>query len=279
MPQRHAAAAEGAREKPGPVAAFLIFSLLAGCAASPTIPMSIPVEFSVEEHELTRSPEAEYSELFFAEGTQAEILARHAEERSNLNTFMNRSCTVAEHFGLCASQGEDKLVAWEEYGSGIFASGNVTLTRNGSPIYKIPIGDSSPISALRGLWTYDGHWALETAYIQNHQLGNEIDSQATGQISVDGQLINKQLGYQEAFGFQTMHGNPFYFFKQKGKIGLSYDGVEIATGYDEVPHYGCCSAATLNPGVYENMVAFFARKGSTWYYIEAGVFDASSSPE
>ncbi len=73
-----------------------------------------------------------------------------------------------------------------------------------------------------------------------------------------------------------MHGKSFYFFKRDDKIGISYNGVEIPRGYDEVLHYGCCGTATLNPKVAQNMVAFFARKGSAWYYIETGVFDTPS---
>ena len=258
---------------------LLVFLFLAGCTASQgtQATVQVPAELSIEEHTLARSPEAEYSQLYFAESTPEGILAKHAAERSTPNTFVDRSCNTGDHFGQCASLGQDQLVAWDEYTSGIFSSGSVTVTRNGSPLYKIPVGDSSPIDSLRGLWTYDGHWALETAYVKNHMNGNEIDSQATGQISIDGKLINKQLGYQEAFGFQTMHGKPFYFFKKANKIGISYAGVDIPRGYDEVLHYGCCSAATLNPSVYENMVSFFARKGSTWYYIEAGVFNTPSS--
>ncbi len=169
-------------------------------------------------------------------------------------------------------RGQDSCLGGD--GINLIGTGSVTVTLNGNPIYKIPVGDSSPIGALRGLWTYDGHWALETAYVKNHRQGNEIDSQATGQVSVDGQLLNKQNGYQEAFGFQTLHGQPFFFFKRDDKIGISYNGVEIPLGYSEVLHYGCCSAATLNPKIAQNMVAFFARKGSAWYYIETGVFDS-----
>jgi len=228
---------------------------------------------SLEEHPLARAPEAEYSQLYFAESTPEGILAKHAQDRSDVINLMDRSCTVDDHFGQCALLGADKLVAWDEYGLALIGSGRVTVTRNGNPIYKIAVGDSSPLGSLRGLWTYAGHWALETANVKNHRHGNEIDSEATGQVSIDGQLLNTQLDYQEAFGFQTMHGRPFYFFKRDGKIGMVYDGVEIPTGYDEVPHYRCCSGATLNPRVAQNMVAFFARKGSAWYYIEVGVFN------
>jgi len=178
---------------------------------------------------------------------------------------------VNGHFGQCAMDA-DQLAAWADDPADPLAPVNVTVTRNGSPIYTIPVGNSSPLGSLRGLWVYGSHWALETAFVTNHKTGNVIDSQTTGQVSVDGQLLNQQLGYQEAFGFQTLRDKPFYFFKQGDRIGISYDGVTIPTGYDEVLHYYCCSAGTLNPRVYQNMVSFFARKGSIWYYIEAGVF-------
>jgi hypothetical protein len=252
--------------------AVLLMIALASCNAINKPSGPIPPELSIEEHALSQRPDAEYSQLYFAEGTQEQILAKHAGERSQIISLMDRSCNVAGHFGQCAAQAGDQLVAWEDYTSGPSGSGSITLSRNGERIYRIPVGDSSPIGSLRGLWTFEDHWALETAYVTNHQTGNEIDSQATGQISVDGKLLNRQLGYQEAFGFQTMHGKAFYFYKQHGEIGIVYNDVTIPLGYAEIPHYGCCSAATLNPRVAQNMVAFFACRGSTWYYVEIGVF-------
>jgi hypothetical protein len=247
--------------------------LLAACTPkAPSRLSSLPPELSVEEHALTHPPEAEYTRLDFARGSQDTILAKHAGERSSLLTIMDHSCTVEGHFGQCASLGTDQLAAWASDSPDLFAPISVTVTRNGSSIYQIPVGNNSPLGSLRGLWTYDGHWALETAYVTNHQNGNGIDSQATGQVTIDGVLLNQQPGAQEFFGFQTMHGKPFYFFKRDGKINASYNGLEIPLGYDELPHYGCCSAATLNPKAAGNMVAFFARKGDTWEYVEIGVF-------
>ena len=256
--------------------------VLVGCSPIARTQVPTPPELSIEEHALTQRPEAESAQLYFAEGTQESILAKHADERAQIITFMDRSCNVGNHFGQCTSLGTDRLVAWEEYSSGLFHTGKVILRRNDKQIYQIPVGDSSPISTLRGLWTYDGHWALETAHVVTHLTGNMIDSQATGQISIDGKLLNKQSGYQEAFGFQTLHGKPFFFFKRQGEIGMVYNNVEIPPGYSEVLHYGCCSASMLNPRVSQNMVAFFARtpalaggarEGSTWYYVEIGVFN------
>jgi hypothetical protein len=274
MSQRYAAGAQGAQVKLRLGSLALVFLFLAGCRPAQAAQVPIPAELSLEEHELARSPEAEYAELVFVDATQAEILAKHADERARINDSSSQPCSTIEKLDAeCTRSGQDEMSAWTEYGLNLIGTGKVILTSNGRQIYSINVGDSSPIGALRGLWAYEGHWVLETAYVKNHQHGNEIDSQATGQISLDGKLINRQMNYQEAFGFQILHGKPFYFFQKDGKIGISYDNVEIPLGYDEIPHYGCCSAATLNPDVYENMVAFFARKGSTWYYIEAGVFD------
>jgi hypothetical protein len=247
--------------------------LLAACTpkATPT-PAPIQPRLSVEEHALGHPPEAESAQLDFVKGTQEAILAVHTGERSPLITIMDHSCTVEGHFGQCAALGTDQLAAWADDTPNPLDPINVNLTRNGSRIYQIPVGNNSPIGSLRGLWVYDNHWVLETAYVTNQQTGNAIDSQAKGQITIDGVLLNDQPGYQETFGFQMMRGRPFYFFKQGGKINASYDGTEIPLGYDELPHYYCCSAATLDPKVAQNMVAIFARKGSTWDYVEIGVF-------
>ena len=245
--------------------------LSTGCAHPSAPSQSLPPGLSVEEHLLAHSPEAEYSTLDFAEGNSDEILAKHADERALIAGYGTSSCIVANQMAYCTRLGEAELAAWTEYG-GLLNQGKVVVTLNGKQIYTIGVGDSSPIGTLRGFGVYEDHWVLETANIQNHLQGNAIISEPVGQITIDGTLLNKQKGYQEAFGFQTMRGSPLYFFKRDGKIGVSLAGREADLGYDEVLHYGCCSAGTLNPQVSQNMVAFFARKGSQWYYIEAGVF-------
>jgi len=171
--------------------------LLASCRIGPAALISnptlapIPPELSIEEHALTQPPEASTLSYTSPKARRKSILAKHAEERLQIISFVDRSCNVGNQLGQCATLGTDRLAAWEDYDtSAPFGSGKVTLTRNGSRIYQIPVGDSSPIGSLRGLWTYAAHWALETAFVTNHQHGNEIDSQATGQISIDGKLLN-----------------------------------------------------------------------------------------
>jgi hypothetical protein len=255
---------------------FLLLSLcflLASCSSAMPTQTTIPSELTVAEYPLKQQPEAEYTLLYFDDSVQGDPRLLHESERANMFDWSARSCPpeVQNAMAMCAMLGTDQLVAFENYNQ-TGSEGWVTLTRAGKEIYKISIGQGSPINGLRGVWVYDNHWALETANVTERTEGNTIYSDAVGQVAVDGVLLNDQLGYEEAFGFQTIHGKPFYFFKRDGKINASYDGVEIQLGYDEIPHYGCCSAATLNPSMFQNMVAFFARKGEAWYYAEIGVF-------
>ncbi len=153
--------------------------------------------------------------------------------------------------------------------------GAVYVYKAGELIDKIPIGNGSPIEGLRGLWTYDQNWVVETAYVISsyNPEKNEDTTTATGQVAINGVMLNDRDHFDETFGFQTMHGRPFYFYRQEGKINISYDDQSVGLGYDTIPHYGCCSAAELNPRQAKNMISFFAQKNGTWYYVEVGVFN------
>jgi hypothetical protein len=162
--------------------------------------------------------------------------------------------------GVWANLGNDKLIAtYDEVGW-------VTVTRNKQEIYKIFTGDISPITPLRSLWVYDNHWVLETAFVKVPHY-----DEATGQITLDGELLNEKQGYEEAFNFQTINDRPFYFFKKDGKIDAWYDGQVIPLGYDEINHYACCSAAELNPMMWKNMVTFFSTLGKKRFLVKIGV--------
>jgi hypothetical protein len=189
------------------------------------------------------------------------VLALHAAERSKL--IPDGSLLLDGHHAMRASLGGDRLTATEFWGTDA-SSGWVSVTRDDQQIYRIDVGMASPIAGLQGLWTYEDHWALETAYMTPDSFG--------GRLSVDGTLIVPRGGLDQAFDFQLMRGKPFYFLSKLDHIGYSYNGREIPAGYDEIPHYQCCSASVLNPLHADNMVAFFARRGDTWYYIEIGVF-------
>jgi hypothetical protein len=243
---------------------------LNGCAslnpASPQIPLTLPPELSIEEHALTSTPAMDESGVFVpVEGTQAEILSRHQDERSK--RFSDRPLPPEPTISL---GGDQLIAATNETNSKV----TVQVSRNGALIYTVQAGDSSTTPSLRGLWADDNHWILEVAHAaRRFSFSNEIDFDVWGEVIQDGISLNKQHGYQEAFGFQLMKGKPFYFFKKRGQLGVSYNGVEIPLGYTQVPHYWCCSASELNPRSAKNMAAFFAQRGGVWYYVEIGVFN------
>jgi len=236
-------------------------------------PLALPSGLSVEEYALEEVPQAEPLTFAPVEGSAREILSRHQDERRRY--FPDRSFPDDGHFALAVSLGNERLVATEIFtDTGNTQKGTVELSRDGETIYTIQVGDPSPITTLRGLWVYDNHWVLEVAIVtQERNSQNEVSLDASGQIIQDGESLNERYGYQEAFGFQMMRGKPFCFSKKDGQIGISYDNQAVPLGYSQVPHYWCCSAAELNPLSAENMVAFFAQRAGTWYYVEVGVFE------
>lgn len=218
---------------------------------------------TLQEHELAGRPSLDPLTFAPKQGTQADVLAKNASLRADV--FQVEPSFNNGNMSLQTTLNGKALVAELVYTNNSTDS-YVTVTRNGSEIYRISTGPASPVASLAGLWTYAGpSWALETVLIGT---GEPF---ATGQITIDGDLVNKSLNLQEAFGFQTIADKAFFFFKRDGKIGYIYDGKEKMLGYDEIPHYNCCSDAQTNPIQAKDMVAFFARKGETWYYTELGL--------
>lgn len=133
-------------------------------------------------------------------------------------------------------------------------------------IYDTEFNNISTYGSFDGPWTYGSHWALVLldAKMDAAQGPAEYD-----RLILDGQDVNSDKGYEQSFQFAVLEGRPFYFYQKSSKIGISFDGQEIAKNYDEIPHYQCCTPALLNPGKSMNMVWFFARRGNDWYYVEA----------
>jgi hypothetical protein len=265
----------------------LICLCLGGCdfvnPLPPQMPGALPPGLSVEEHALKNMPEVEPLTFVPVKSTQAEILSKHQDERDK--RFPDWSYSNQR----LVSRGDDQLTAindvtyahYTDKGQEVSVpvSNSVKVSRNGEVIYTVQVGTASTVAIpnLWGLWAYDNHWVLEAAHVTDNIIFSYANgSDVFGEIIQDGISLNKQLGYQETFGFQLMKGKPFYFFKKQGRLGVSYDNREIPLGYTQILHYGCCSAGEYNPRNAENMVAFFARRGTVrqvWHYVEIGVFE------
>ena len=225
-------------------------------------PWIFPSGLSIEEHPLVKQPEIEPLVILPLDGlTQAEVMDRHKDG-------WGKTLSPDQYYSvgggdLWVMQGNDKLeAAW-----GPTENGKVTarVTRNGNVIFSTPIEPPGTTSPLRVLTVYSDHWALEIAQEKtplppNTQL---VDSFFKGEIFVDGRSLNDLHGYDESFGFQTINGRPFYFYKRAGKTWVSYDGQNIALGYDGVWHYGCCSGGELTPAWRKISTAFSPGAGTS----------------
>jgi hypothetical protein len=263
--------------------------IISNCNSGPssTLITQIPTKISPEQHfqtasgltvdqyELKSAPEVDPLLFVPVQGSQDKILSTHAADRAieiQDNSFFENFL-----FGRKAHLGNKDLIAQENFSN--FPTDtpekvSVVVSLNNTVIYTIKAGDASPIEALQGLWTYADHWIVEIASVttEANSTDNSISLNVTGQIMQDGEMLNEKYGYQETFGSQLIDGKPFYFFKKNGIIGISYDGQTTLLGYDDIPHYHCCSAAEMNPKQAKGMVSFFAQEGEIWYYVEIGSF-------
>jgi len=243
---------------------------LGGCAVSrspsdPSAPLS--PELRIEEHQLEAEPELDPLTFVPVEGTRAQILSRHQAQRAPSPRSPCDPCQV--------SPGDASLVASisvTETGAG-GQRALADVSRDGEPVYATALGDACVVPPLWGLWAYDGHWVLEVAYVEARRQGGAVTCDPVGDIIRDGESLNERYGYQESFGFQLMGGKPFYFFKRRGEWGVWYDGAEIPLGYSLISHYACCSGAATNLRSSDTMVAFFAERDGTRYYVEIGIFE------
>lgn len=241
------------------VALFLLGSSLSACSLSPLQEAS-PLQ--LEEHPLAGAPQPEAFRFQPLDGTQQDVLAKHAQDRARVFAV---ETVMVEGNPSIKSLGEsgDLLAVLVQAAPGSQAQ-SVRVLHGDQTLLETPAGLPSPVLPLQGLWAYDGHWALEI-------LLADQDTWA-GQVFIDGALVNERQDYDEAFGLQLLAGRPFYFFNRDGQLGYAYDGQETLLDYDEIPHYRCCGESSLNPLQAEQMVAFFGVQDGNWYYVELGDF-------
>lgn len=215
-------------------------------------------KLSIEEHELA-AVDWEGESLVFepVKGTREEILAKHEDKRA----------LPAEAFTNPVNLGNDSLKAIENYSENLVSVG---VYRNEDLEISVEAGVISPISNFRSLWVVDEHWFLEVAHVEENPTDRNAAFIIWGEIFQDGESLNEKHGYDEAFNFQIVDGQPFFFYRKDGQVGYSYAGRNTSLGYTEIPHYLCCSASAFNPLPSEKMVSFYATKEDVRYFVEIG---------
>mgnify|MGYP001100325900 FL=1 len=260
---------------------MLVSLFLAGCQASAEReaakqllreqPLALPAGLILEEYPIEPGVSLDPLQFTPRYGTMESLLEWRSAWRQDLypiNTIpeeMNYSMQATLGAGtLVATQFNDQDLGWSW----------IAVTLDGKEIYRVKTGSIVPINALRGLWAVGDSWVLEIALMTTYRVdtGNAISFQAFGQIIQDGVLLNQRLGYSDMFGYQLMAGRPFYFFKQNNLYGFAYAGQAVQAEYTEIYHYGRYGLSGMNPVSAKNMLAFFAKRADTLYYVEIGVY-------
>ena len=242
---------------------YLVFLVILFSLTACTSPKNkLPSGLNLEEYELAHSPTLEPLTFQPTDGSQENILAKHEQQRKQVIPIP--VYLVDGNPALKASWGGGELTAMVFTDAENIPEQVVIVVSKDETLLTTSAGMPSPVMPLQGLWTYGRHWALEILYADPETWA--------GRIFIDGTLINQERGYDEAFGFQFLSGKPFYFYKRNGLIGFAYDGREANLDYTNIPHYLCCSESAMNPIPAEDMVAFFAQRNETWYYVELGNF-------
>jgi hypothetical protein len=241
---------------------------LIASATSTSVPLTTPIPnktgLIIEENEIIGQASLDPLTFQPVHGSQEAIKGRHAQQKGELYSFPSGFVeNGAYEFYPVTGDPHFKVVRASD-------SAKIVLQQDGKTILNIDGGDISPISPLRGLWVDDDHWTLEIASVTNKITESSVNSVAVGQIYQDGKYLNDLYGYEEMFGYQILNGKPFYFYKKDRKIHLSYNNEDLPILYDEVPHYGCCSSAELNPIAASNWIDFWGKREGIWYYTEIG---------
>ncbi len=243
---------------------FLALCLIMTSGACQANSVSTGSVLTLDETPLQGPPNSDNGIFLPIGTTQEEVLGKHSEERERTvyNEFYQadgdvypRTNSLGPGQELIAILGTSTTETYRQ---------TVSILNGDENIFNVDAGLPSPALPLQGLWSYPDHWALEILYSDEETW--------QGRVYLDGELLNESLNYQEVFGFQLLEGKPFYFYQREDGLGYNYDGIETSLPYDEIPHYNCCSAYVINPIPAENMVAFFARTGDQWFYVELGDF-------
>jgi hypothetical protein len=153
-----------------------------------------------------------------------------------------------------AFQGDDfiQLDYDPDYRAAVGFPYGLQVLKNSAVIFEFTVLPPSPAaSPVRGLYTWQDHWLLETADV----------------FIRDGEVLNQQLGYSEMFTWRLLNNKPFYFYRQGPRIYLSYNEETLPVSFERVLHEpSCCSGALVNMTLADDGLGFYALKEGFWYY-------------
>lgn len=240
-------------------------------SAALTAPISNNFGLVIEENEIRGSIDLDPLNFQPVRGSQQEVMGQHTQTKKPHYIFETNYEKNNFVMHAIARGREFKAIRVERNESGKNQL-EVLLEQADTIIFSKKVG-IMPFEPLRGLWVDNsGNWVIELVSAVKTVGEKEVQTNPTGQLYQNGELLNQKYGYQEIFGYQLLNSKPFYFYQKDGRIHLSYDNQDLPLIYDEIPHYRCCSGTALNPVAAPNWVGFFGRKNDIWYYTEIGKY-------
>ena len=131
------------------------------------------------------------------------------------------------------------------------------LVIDGNTVQSYTINQYGPAFYPSPLWLskFNEQWILE--------LNNKV--------IINGEMLNLTLGYDEIFNWRILNGKPFYFYRDEGKVYISYDQQTLPISFDYVEHYyrSCCMTNAGQYNIYNtpNSVSFLAERDGYWYVV------------
>lgn len=140
----------------------------------------------------------------------------------------------------------------------VIASTIQIISESGQVIYKTALPSNPVMNPIQTFQSWNGHWILEK----------------DGELIIDGESLNKELGFKEIFDWQVIQGKPFFFFRDEknGPYSMMYAGQQFDQQYDDIAHYQCCEPGAFNPNGNAYMTWFYASRAGKWYYVEVGTY-------
>lgn len=134
------------------------------------------------------------------------------------------------------------------------ASARIEIFADGQPLQTLSIPHmGSAGSPVRGLWNWDGQWAMEIR----------------STLFVDGRIKNQEWGYDEIFDWHLVNEKPFFAVRRAADFLLVYDGRELPMNYDDIAHGDvCCEAGLYDFQPLADGAIFYARRDGVWFLVQ-----------
>lgn len=158
--------------------------------------------------------------------------------------------------GFNSAWAGNRLISFKYSDTEVFPVGapaSIEIFSNGQPLQSlaIPLMGAAG-SPVRGLWNWDGQWVMEIR----------------STLFVDGQIKNRDWGYDEIFDWNLVNGKPFFAARRAADFTLVYDGEELPITYDDIAHGDvCCEAGLYDFQPFVDGAIFYARRDGIWFLV------------